>query len=284
VVNILSIANRLVRDESARDEVRRRIANFCNGGYSEISEGLPSFCPNSAITKRADLATLRFKAAQNAFPLLVTLLERNGRKVIAPISPEEFCNDGTSQENANQLGRLFQSYGSDKASHKYHYIYGKILGRVNTLFEIGLGTNNAEVVSNMGPSGSPGASLRSFRDFLPQALIYGADIDREILFKEDRIETYYLDQTDFESYKALPRRRYDIIIDDGLHTVDANFTVLCFAVEVINPEGWIVIEDIYPQAEMIWQVVPYLLPSDYDSYLIKTAHSLVFATKKSTSN
>jgi hypothetical protein len=283
VRNILSIANRVATDESARYEVTRRIANFYTGGYHEIWEGLASFVPNSSMPNQAARATASLNAARDAFPLLVTLLKRGGQEVIAPISSKEFCDDIASQENANHLMKLFVRYGSDKASHHYHYIYGKILKDVNTMLEIGLGTTNPRLASHMAPGGSPGASLRSFRDFLPHASIYGADIDRKILFKEDRIDTYYLDQTDLESYRALPQKRYDIVIDDGLHAVDANFAVLCFAMEALNPGGWVIIEDISLQAEMIWQVVPYLLPSNYECYLIKT-DCLVFAAKKAVPN
>ena len=60
---------------------------------------------------------------------------------------------------------------------------------VTNIFEIGLGSINTKIVSNMGKFGKPGASLRAFRDFCPNAIIYGADIDQSILFKEERIKT-----------------------------------------------------------------------------------------------
>ncbi|MDB9839765.1 hypothetical protein OAC57_05685 [Planktomarina temperata] len=63
------------------------------------------------------------------------------------------------------------------------------------IFEIGLGTNNVDIVSAMGTEGKPGASPRAFRDFWPEAQLIGADFDARILFSEDRIETYFVDQT-----------------------------------------------------------------------------------------
>ena len=63
------------------------------------------------------------------------------------------------------------------------------------IFELGLGTNNTDVAYNMGPSGRPGASLKSWKEFLPNSMIYGADIDKIVLFNEDRIKTFYCDQT-----------------------------------------------------------------------------------------
>ena len=48
-------------------------------------------------------------------------------------------------------------YGSDKASgHDYHNIYGPILKKrdaITGILEIGMGTNNTDVVSNIGPWG-----------------------------------------------------------------------------------------------------------------------------------
>ena len=48
-----------------------------------------------------------------------------------------------------------------------HYWYIFILKylvtlKINSLFEIGLGTNNIKVRSNMGLDGKPGASIKSF--------------------------------------------------------------------------------------------------------------------------
>ena len=43
----------------------------------------------------------------------------------------------------------------------------------------------------MNINGKPGASLRAWRDYFENALIYGADIDKNILFKENRINTFF---------------------------------------------------------------------------------------------
>ena len=51
----------------------------------------------------------------------------------------------------------------------------------------------------MGKYGKPGASVKAFRDFFSNANIYGADIDKEILFKEHKISTFYVDQTNINT-------------------------------------------------------------------------------------
>jgi hypothetical protein len=120
-----------------------------------------------------------------------------------------------------KLGAYFNKYGSNKASdHDYHRVYGPLMASSRNnqvrLLEVGLGTNNTDVTSNMGTRGRPGASLRAFRDYFPNASIFGADIDRRVLFQDERIKTVFVDQTDPEQFVELKRlgNDFDFIIDD----------------------------------------------------------------------
>ena len=114
---------------------------------------------------------------------------------------------------SSYLHELFAKFGSDKGSpndephyltgihaHTYADLYIMLfeLGRnhVYKLFECGLGTNNLSYVSNMGIFGIPGSSLRAWKDYFPNAEIFGADIDPDILFIEERIRTFHVDQTE----------------------------------------------------------------------------------------
>ena len=189
-----------------------------------------------------------------------------------------------------RLRDLFNHYGSDKASaHDYFEIYESILGSmdaVSILLEIGLGSPNSDVLSNMGPLGRPGASLRAFRDYLPNALIIGADVDSTILFEEERIRTFEVDQADRGSLERLSERLpidagIDIIIDDGLHVPHANIATLEFGLKLIRPAGWVVIEDIVYAARPVWNLVGEMLPkTKYRSYLIESRAALVFAVQR----
>ena len=145
-------------------------------------------------------------------------------------------------------------WGSDKGrSNNYTPLYSALFkeryDKPLLIFELGLGTNNPDVASNMGVFGVPGASLRGWRQLFPKALVYGADIDREILFKEDRIKTFYCDQLDQSSIRDLWSQPdlqggVDIIIEDGLHTFEANVSFLEGSVDLLRPGGIYVIEDI----------------------------------------
>lgn len=144
-------------------------------------------------------------------------------------------------------------YGSDKALHSYTQVYSALFkdwfDRPLRMLELGLGTNNPNVLSNMGAFGAPGASLRGWRDLFPQASVYGADIDRGILFEEDRIKTFYCDQLDKSSIRSIwsqpvLRDGADIIIEDGLHTFEANISFLEASLDHLRPGGIYVVEDI----------------------------------------
>ena len=99
----------------------------------------------------------------------------------------------------------------------------------------------------MNINGKPGASLRAWRDYFENALIYGADIDKNILFKENRINTFFLDQTDKNSiakmWNNIKRHNFDIIIDDGLHTFAAAITLFENSINFLKDSGIYIIED-----------------------------------------
>jgi SAM-dependent methyltransferase len=159
--------------------------------------------------------------------------------------------------------RTMTKYGSDKGRfcHNYTTIYSELFCRVRDrplrIFELGLGSNNAAFAFNMGVTGKPGASLRGWRELFPRALVFGADIDRDILFEEDRIQTFYCDQLDSAAIKDLWSQPallqpMDIIIDDGLHTLEANVSFLNESLAHLAPAGVYVIEDIRGDAVRQW--------------------------------
>lgn len=131
--------------------------------------------------------------------------------------------------------------------------------------------------------GKPGASLRALRDYCPNANIYGADIDSRILFSEEWIRTFYLDQTRLDSFQNLLidlPRNFDLVIDDGLHSPDANIASLNFGLKLIRKGGWVVIEDINVQAMDLWLFICGCFPDEYEPHLIQARNALVFAVHR----
>ena len=195
------------------------------------------------------------------------------------------------KKNAQIISNLFNKYGSDKAkTHGYDLIYSKIFNSMvineeGSILEIGLGTNNKEILSNMNGLGKPGGSLKALRDFFPNKFIYGADIDREILIEDDRIKCFYLDQLNFKTFQELDlniKENLDLIIDDGLHSVLANMNTLKFGLKKIKKGGFIVIEDINRKQLPLWKLIGTVLNISLETKLIETFNKkhFIFLVKK----
>jgi hypothetical protein len=164
-------------------------------------------------------------------------------------------NISYNSNDITDLCKIMKKYNSDKGLgwHNYTVVYNALFKNIKNnnlkIFELGIGTNNINLPSNMGANGTPGASLRGWKEFFPNSLIYGADIDSNILFNEDRIMTFYCDQTNPVIIKQLwnntiLQNKFDIIIDDGLHEFSANVCFFENSVQKINDNGFYIIEDI----------------------------------------
>jgi hypothetical protein len=255
------------------------------GRLSAASRDLGLFSPNSRGTPD-QLHGLTILAARDTLPLLAQLAQATGGRQPAQLAAEAFPATPAERDAAQRLKALLDAEGSDKATlHNYHHVYGAILtriGAVGATLEVGMGTNHEDAVSHMGAAGRPGASLRAFAAFLPQARIHGADVDRRILFQEGRIRTFFVDQTDLASFDELAAlEMFDIIIDDGLHAPNANLAVLLFALRRLKPGGWLVIEDVPHRALPLWQAVTALLPAEWACSLVTCTESLLFVARRS---
>ena len=131
----------------------------------------------------------------------------------------------------------------------YYSIFKDLCNKKLRIFELGLGTNNINLPSNMGKDGTPGASLYGWSEFFPNSDIFGADIDKEILFNAHKIKTFYCDQTKPEIIKKMwdepsLNENFDIIIEDGLHTFSANVCFFENSIHKLKENGYFIIEDI----------------------------------------
>lgn len=168
----------------------------------------------------------------------------------------------------NSLAYLCHKFGTHKGEikeilgdhklmrsvHNYSDFYDLLLSHrrlnVKRVFECGIGTNNELLESSMGKRGIPGASLRVWQEYFPNALVIGADIDSDTLFEDSRISTYFVDQTKPESIKAMWEKvgheKFDLMIDDGLHTFAAGITLFENSSHLLDDFGVYVIEDVNP--------------------------------------
>lgn len=164
----------------------------------------------------------------------------------------------------SELSGLCDLYGSDKGelvssgnpyiwpSHTYADFYEEIFRHcrndIRRVFECGIGQGDTGLPLDQGVDGYPGASLRVWKDYFPNAMIYGADIDKEVLFQEERINTFFVDQTSDvfirEMWGNIAADNFDIIIDDGLHTFEAGICLLENSINNLAAEGVYIIEDV----------------------------------------
>lgn len=253
----------------------------------DVLATFPFYAPYSGGTY-SQRAPLAIRAINDIVPSLVAFGQELGHRRATVMTDSEYAK-AKGAGSPTDLAALLTRYGSDKASsHGYHHVYASVLSscgveRELNLLEIGLGTNMIDVVSNMGISGHPGASLRAFRDFLPRASIFGADVDRRVLFSEDRIETFYVDQTDRESFIELADKlphEFDVMIDDGLHLPTANLNSLSFFLSRLRAGGFAIIEDIPVTAEDLWHLVANVLPESFEACIVRSGPSLLFVAER----
>jgi len=196
----------------------------------------------------------------------------------------------------SELSRLCQKYGTDKGAinlddhpkragriHNYADFYEMVFGgmrrQVKSVLECGIGQY------------SRGGSLRAWREYFPNAIIIGVDIDEAILFDEARIETYQVDQTSPASIKQflekVKDRKFDIIIDDGLHTAEAGIVFFDNTIERLADDGIYIIEDVKLPDMLVIAKHLERYGADYDVMLVNldrpgksiSDNSLVMVTK-----
>lgn len=163
----------------------------------------------------------------------------------------------------NPLTLLSEKFGSDKGStqilnpypwkphsytHFYHHIFAHCRGNIKNVFECGIGTSDETIKSNMSATGATGASLLMWREYFPNAHIFGADIDSKTLFQDSRISTFQMDQMNENSiqqyWKNLENISFDLMIDDGLHSFSAGITLFENSIQKLSQYGLYFIEDV----------------------------------------
>lgn len=143
-----------------------------------------------------------------------------------------------------------KGHGRHNYTIEYHKLFGKKRNKIKNVFEIGIGSQNPQIPNNMGQGGIPSASLRGWKEYFPNATIHGADIDKTILKNEEKIQTYYVDQKDEKTiqemwnHPSLKTKTFDIIVDDGQHTLETNINFLKNSIHLKKPKGTYIIEDI----------------------------------------
>lgn len=235
--------------------------------WTEILKRFSVFAPNlpPSFGGLENLSQLTEQGAVGTLLALDALLRKVGNQpASAIISIADLELDPDQLKTSVDLTERFNHYGSDKAiSHGYEKLYALVLSQLSktkasAILEIGLGLEFNPKTKELNPTKKPSASARALRDVCSKSWVYVASTKGRELENEDRIKSFYVDQTrgntfaDLKNAVGLP---FDLIIDDGLHAPHTNLNTLLFALEGLRPGGYFMIEDIVEQHLPTWKIV-----------------------------
>lgn len=138
-----------------------------------------------------------------------------------------------------ELTELCSRFKTDKCKDQHGYIihystlFEPIRDSVSRLLEIGI---------------LHGASHYLWQAYFPNADIYGIDIDSNTLINEGRIHTSIADQSDRKALTEFTEENpgtFDIILDDGGHSMDQQQISFAYFFPYIEPGGYYIIEDVH---------------------------------------
>src|SRR3990167_2833604 len=163
-----------------------------------------------------------------------------------------------------ELCKIAYKYGTDKCpqiKHSYTPVYYEMFkdkrDSIKKVLEMGIGyyktMTEVAVIYDRGLKRyyQKGASLKMWRDFFPNAQIYGADIAPETMFEDERIKTFVCDERKEEDIVKLVGQTgmdIDIFIDDGSHQWQHQAYLAKTILPLLKKDVVYVIEDVgFPQ-------------------------------------
>lgn len=215
-----------------------------------------------------------FGGLQDNAPLVVTCDDLPARFVRLQLLNSNYFHLDQVEVYADEYGcttyslaQLGARYGTDKVTHGFCGLYEEQFGRLQPtmtkLLEIG---------------GGFGASLRMWRDWLPNAVIHGADhftgqqgngssfADADRFLREVQegqhkgIVLHQLDQSGREELSRFVSRHqqgsFDIIIDDASHLIRDQQQTLPMLFCLVRPGGYFVIEDLHISFGQDYDLLP----------------------------
>lgn len=143
----------------------------------------------------------------------------------------------------NTLREIFVGKRTDKhTDHTYDTVYEDLFNSKRTtaknVLEIGI---------------CEGGSIKVWHEYFENATVTGIDVDKNQYHDEipssDRVRLVYEDAYTDKTVEYLSDRKYDIIIDDGPHTLESMKFFASKYVHLLEDDGILVIEDVQ---DMYW--------------------------------
>jgi hypothetical protein len=133
-------------------------------------------------------------------------------------------------------------YGTDKWTHgyipKYEKYFSPLRQKKLNILEIGIGGYKYPKAG--------GESLRMWKEYFPNSMIYGIDIYDKKPHEEERIRVFQGSQDDPEFLKKVVKKTgsLDLIIDDGSHVSEHVISSFWTLFPLLSNNGIYVIEDL----------------------------------------
>ncbi len=137
----------------------------------------------------------------------------------------------------DELSNLAKKYGTDKRpgmhnyTEIYEYFFYPIKAQARNVCEIGI---------------AQGASLKMFKDYFPNATIYGIDIRNCSRFNSKTVKTFIADQVNrqqLQKFLDAAHCEFDVILDDGGHSMEQQQVSFGYLFKAVKPGGYYIIED-----------------------------------------
>lgn len=141
--------------------------------------------------------------------------------------------------DASTLSDLCDQYRTDKCATHHNYVelydtfFQPMRSRAERVLEIGV---------------YRGVSVQMWEEYFPRAAIFGIDIKDTSRFETERIRTFVADQANREQLTQFVDEHgsdFDIVIDDGGHTMEQQQVSFGFFFPHLRPKGTYIIEDIH---------------------------------------
>ena len=134
------------------------------------------------------------------------------------------------------LMSIADNYYTDKNTvHSYLPVYQKLFGNkdVKNILEIGV---------------QRGGSIKLWSDYFPNAHVFGIDLSDELIClgikNKENISLFFEDAYSKSMVDKLQNIRFDVIIDDGNHTLDSMKKAIELYLPILKDDGILIIEDL----------------------------------------
>lgn len=159
----------------------------------------------------------------------------------------------SAESSLHSLGLNTDKSWAHQYLHVYQALFEPIRTHVTVVLELGIWQGN---------------SLRMWRDYFTNATIYGVDITdytTDNISDEERIVVAFRDGYTEEAVVALGNLRFDVIVDDGPHSLESQQFCASHYSKLLSQQGILIIEDI-PDPEWIPQLAA-VVPVDLQPFM-----------------